>query len=402
MHAAILAASVALLASGCVASAPDEPVPGTLELIESFPVETSLDQPDLRDAHAVWPELIASAETSIACAWFYVSDEPPSRLGPFLAALEQAAARGVRVEILADAGFHATYPRPLDDLDALENVEVRLFDVKALTGGVLHAKYFLIDGEVTFLGSQNCDWRALEHIQELGVLVRSEAVTAAFAEQFRDDWHRAGGEPPPAMEAAPGEVELSFNGERVLARPVASPRDWVADPERWDLPHLVRMIDAARERVRVQLLTYRPDAYDGTRWDELDGALRAAAGRGVTVQLLVADWGKRKSTIGGLQRLTRVDGVEVRMATIPPWSGGFVPFGRVIHSKYMVVDGRAAWIGTSNWERGYFYASRNVGLVLEGESVGERLDRYFEAGWNSEYAEAVDPERTYEAPRIGP
>ena len=82
-------------------------------------------------------------------------------------------------------------------------------------------------------------------------------------------------------------------------------------------------------------------------------------------------------------------------------STGFVPFSRVIHSKYLVADGERAWIGTSNWEEGYFRRSRNVGLILEGAAIGRRLDRYFETGWNSPYAEAVDPRKDYVPPRIG-
>jgi len=66
-----------------------------------------------------------------------------------------------------------------------------------------------------------------------------------------------------------------------------------------------------------------------------------------------------------------------------------------------VADGRRAWIGTSNWERGYFHASRNVGLLVEGRSSGERLQRFFADVWDSAYAEEVDPDATYEPPRIG-
>ena len=56
---------------------------------------------------------------------------------------------------------------------------------------------------------------------------------------------------------------------------------------------------------------------------------------------------------------------------------------------------------TRNWEEGYFLRSRNVGLIVEGEAFGARLDRYFETGWNSSFAELVDPRATYDPPRIG-
>jgi phosphatidylserine/phosphatidylglycerophosphate/cardiolipin synthase-like enzyme len=114
---------------------------------------------------------------------------------------------------------------------------------------------------------------------------------------------------------------------------------------------------------------------------------------------LLADWSKRHGTIEGLQSLQCLPNIEVRLMSIPEWSGGFIPFARVVHAKYLVVDGDYCWVGTSNWSRGYFYGSRNVGLLVHGTSFGAQLDRFFESGWDSPYAETVDPGRTYEAPR---
>jgi phosphatidylserine/phosphatidylglycerophosphate/cardiolipin synthase-like enzyme len=106
--------------------------------------------------------------------------------------------------------------------------------------------------------------------------------------------------------------------------------------------------------------------------------------------------------IGGLESMSLVPGITVKLITIPQWSGGFIPYARVAHAKYLVVDGERAWIGTSNWERSYFYQTRNVGLILDGASLAGRLDRFFADGWNSPYATAVDPCASYAPPRVGP
>jgi phosphatidylserine/phosphatidylglycerophosphate/cardiolipin synthase-like enzyme len=73
----------------------------------------------------------------------------------------------------------------------------------------------------------------------------------------------------------------------------------------------------------------------------------------------------------------------------------------VVHAKYLVVDGEKAWIGTSNWERGYFHDSRNVGLIVDGRPFAQKLERFFQSGWTSRYAEPVDPDADYAPPRIG-
>ncbi|HEY0481604.1 MAG TPA: phospholipase D-like domain-containing protein, partial [Kofleriaceae bacterium] len=137
------------------------------ELVETVPVETTLDHPALRDAAEVWPEMIAAARRSIDLGQFYASNHLPGPLEPVIAALEAAIARGVRVRFLAEQGFVKTYPETLDRL-AAAGATVRHLDLKATTGGILHAKYFIVDDREAFFGSQNFDWRALQHNYELG------------------------------------------------------------------------------------------------------------------------------------------------------------------------------------------------------------------------------------------
>ena len=378
---------------------PTPPLAG-LELAETVPVETSLDDPQIAAAHTVWLALIEGAERRIDLEQFYVSPRPggEGRLQPILAALEAAAARGVPVRLLADAKFEQTYPDTLAALGAVAGIEVRLIDMKPVRGGVQHAKFFRVDDAV-WLGSQNFDWRSLEHIHELGVTVREPRAAADLGAVFEQDWAIAGGGavPEPGAPAADddGPAPTPYRGGTVHIEAVASPADLLPPGVDWDLPHLLRMIEGAQGRVRVQLLSHAIVGYDKQAWDTLDAALRDAAARGVAVELMVSDWSKRGHKLEVAQALARVDGVTVKFVVIPDWSGGFVDFSRTIHSKYMTVDGTQAWLGTSNWSRDYFHSSRNVGVVVEGALFAEDLDRVFQRIWDSEYAETVDPAATY-------
>jgi phosphatidylserine/phosphatidylglycerophosphate/cardiolipin synthase-like enzyme len=418
---------VGLLAIGCGffatrAAAQAEAPP--IELVETAPIETNLDHADIPEAFTVWREMIDGARTSLVFAEFYASDSPGSRLTPIIEAIEAAAARGVRVRFLAEKKFARTYPETLARLGRQSGVEVRLYDVAAIMGGVLHAKYFIVDSREAYLGSQNFDWRSLAHIQELGVRIRADAFVRALGGVFEMDWALAGeGARPPAPAGARDDACRIASGDGrpgVAARgpdasatvvvagadttrlvPAFSPCGWLPDASLWDLPQIVRLIDRATASVRVQLLTYRTASDEHGYFDALETALRRAAARGVPVRLLLADWCKRPGTIEGLQSLQALPGIEVRLVTLPPWSGGFIPYARVIHAKYLVVDGRDAWIGTGNWEWDYFHASRNVGVVIEGGPIPERLDRFFADGWNGPYAQPVDPCAAYTPPRIG-
>jgi len=228
-------------------------------------------------------------------------------------------------------------------------------------------------------------------------------VVRALGAVFELDWALAAGAPAPAAGAgaqAVGPFPARFGTEPVRVTPVFSPKGFLPEPATWDLPRLVGLIDGAKRTVRVQLLTYRPRARDGSEFLELEQALKRASARGVKVELMLADWGKRKGTIESLQALHAPPGLTVKLVTIPRASSGFIPFARVVHAKYMVVDGEAAWLGTSNWERDYFTDTRNVGLIIEGPAFALALERFFADTWQGPYAEQVDPRATYAPPAI--
>ena len=361
-----LFALCALLAA-CAHAAPA----GTLELVESEPVETTLDRPELRDAFTVWPEMIANATARLDFAEMYAVDEAPSRLTPVVEAVEQAAARGVRVRFLASAPFAKTYPQ------VLEKLRQHGAAVRTLQKPFLHAKYFVVDGREAFLGSQNFDWRSLQHIEELGLRFTEPEAIRALEDIFETDWSQ---EPRTGSYRFPEGVQL-----------IASPQGALPDPRLWDLPALAGLVKSAKKSVRVQLLTY-------SETPQLSDALAEAAASGVQVQLVTSDWELRPKTLAALRRLD--PRIEVRILTIPQASSGFIDFARVAHAKYCVVDGARGWVGTGNWEPDYFFKSRNVGLLIDGGQIPRQLETFFLGNWNSRYAAPFDRAREYAAPRI--
>lgn len=395
----ILLASLFLTA--CAATNPA----ARLTLVETTPVGTDLALAGLPSTADIWVEMLEGADRCIDLSHFYASDEGQSRLGPVVQALVAAAARGVAVRFLCDERFYGIYPELLDRFSATPGMQVRRIDLGQLTRGVQHAKYMVVDGEDLFLGSPNFDWRSLEHIQELGLRVRSSELAQALTDVFEIDWAIAGGEPAPQPKAAVGQVTLALDPAQVpsgtdaqlVAEPAFSPESLLADDATWDLPKLVQLIDQAERVLMLQTLTF--DLVRGKEhFSELEDALLRAAERGVRVQLLVANWSLRRGVVEGLQELAALPYIEVRYVDIAQLDTGFIPFARVVHSKFILADDRAAWLGTSNIERGYFFKSRNVGLILRGSGIGELLGRRFRKTWNSSYAKVLDPDGSYEPP----
>ncbi len=369
------------------------------EVVTSTPLETAISRAGTRDAAAVWLEMIGGARHSLEIAEFYMASEKGEALEPVIEAVLAAARRRVRVRILSDAAMAATYPETLARFQGRANIQTRLFDWRKLTGGILHAKYFVVDGRDAFVGSQNFDWRSLAHIQETGLRIRSPLFAAALGRIFDADWKYSGGnlQAYRDLERLP---PLAFAPD---ARLVASPAKFNPPGVGNALETLVQLLDGARRKVTVQLLSYStsaPKGEDNGRFIFIDQALRRAAERGVSVRLLVSNWNLRPPGLDSLRELARVPNIEVRFAVIPQAGRGFIPYARVVHSKVMRVDDDLCWLGTSNWGYEYFFKSRNVEVVLKRPAVARVLDEVFSSLWDGPYAQRLDPEKKYQPPKI--
>lgn len=369
------------------------------EVVTSVPLETTISRAGTRDAAAVWLEMINGAGRTLEIAEFYLAGEKGEALESVIEAVLAAAERGVRVRILSDAAMAATYPETLARFQGRPDIGTRLFDWRKLTGGILHAKYFIVDDRDAYVGSQNFDWRSLAHIQETGLRIRSPLFAMALGRIFDADWKFSGGDKT-AYEKLAQLPSLRFPPAAFL---VASPAQFNPPGVGNALETLVQLLDGARRQVTVQLLSYNtaaPKGEESERFILIDQALRRAAGRGVRVRLLVSNWNLRPPGLDSLRELARVPNIEVRFAVIPQAARGFIPYARVVHSKVMRVDDDVCWVGTSNWGYEYFFKSRNVEVVLKRPDIARVLDEIFSSLWDGPYVQRLDSDKEYSPPRI--
>jgi phosphatidylserine/phosphatidylglycerophosphate/cardiolipin synthase-like enzyme len=378
------------------------------ELVESIPAETSLDNPDIRNTPDVWVEMIGNAQSSLDIEEFYISNLAGEPLEPVIAAIEAAAARGVRVRIIADSRMYKTYPETVDKLGKQTNIATRVIDFGKLAGGVQHAKFFLVDGKQIFLGSQNFDWRSLKHIHELGLRIRQPEAIRIYQEIFDLDWalaEKSDASMIPSLLSRKNDrmplTVVNAPGDTIIFIPTMSPKRLIPDTALWDETNIVTLIDRAGKEVNCQVMTYSPLGRDKSYYAELDNAFRRAAARGVQVNIIVADWSKDHPTVDYLKSLALIPHITVKFSEIPDWSGAYVSFARVEHCKYLVIDSSACWIGTSNWEKSYFYTTRNLGVVVLNEKFSSRLRQIFYKGWNGPYTSLIKPEIEYTPRRHG-
>eukprot|EP01105_Mastigella_eilhardi_P013470 TRINITY_DN3072_c0_g2_i2.p1 TRINITY_DN3072_c0_g2~~TRINITY_DN3072_c0_g2_i2.p1 ORF type:complete len:395 (-),score=92.19 TRINITY_DN3072_c0_g2_i2:79-1263(-) len=361
-----------------------------------------------------WSELISMANHTIMFAEYYwtLTDGrryPPEDQGwqgeAIYHLIEEAHARGVQIKIIQNQPS-STFPNV--DSQRLANAgmaEVRSLDFKRLppqlASGIFHTKLIIVDSAHFYVGSANMDWRSLEHVKELGTVVKHSTVLADdLVKLFKMWWEVAESNSIPVNW--PGEMETVFTEENpahvIFDGGMKSSVFFAVSP-----PHFcthkrakaddttVAIINRAKKFVDIEVMDYQPTSlYYSTNyyWPEIDDALRSAAFRGVTVRLLVSRWNHTsRSMFQYVSSLDSLNNADVRWFVVPDLEGSQqIPFSRVNHAKFLVTE-EEAYISNNNWTADYFKSTAGVTMVLRNPDVVDQLHReVFERDWNSIYA----------------
>ncbi|KAB1277434.1 Phospholipase D4, partial [Camelus dromedarius] len=169
-----------------------------LILVESIPQDlpSLTGSPSAQPLAQAWLQLLDAAQESIHVASFYWSLTGPDigvndslQLGEaLLQKLEQLLDRNVS---LAVATSSPTLARKSTDLQVLaaRGAQVRRVPLGRLTGGVLHSKFWVVDGRHVYVGSANMDWRSLTQVKELGTIIYNCSRLAQDLEKtFQTYW----------------------------------------------------------------------------------------------------------------------------------------------------------------------------------------------------------------------
>ncbi|XP_061251534.1 5'-3' exonuclease PLD4 isoform X3 [Bos javanicus] len=400
-----------------------------LVLVESIPqdLRSVAGSPAAQPLAQAWMQLLDAARESVHVASFYwsltgpdigVNDSSSQPGEALLQKLQQLLDRNVS---LAVATSTPTPAKNSTDLQVLESrgAQVRHVPMGKLTGGVLHSKFWVVDGRHIYVGSANMDWRSLTQVKELGAVIYNCSRLAQDLEKtFQTYWVLG---TPRAVLPKPWPQNFSshinrfqplrdhFDGVPTTVYFSASPPALCPHGRTRDLDALLAVMGAAREFLYASVMEYFPTTrfrHPASYWPVLDTALRVAAfSRGVRVRLLVSCWlntdPRMFPFLRSLQALSNPAAnvsMDVKVFIVPVGNHSNIPFSRVNHSKFMVTE-KAAYIGTSNWSEDYFSSTSGVGLVVSQRASGaqpgvstvqEQLRQLFERDWSSRYAVGLD------------
>lgn len=288
----------------------------------------------------VYPAMIEAIETasrSITLSTYIFDNDRAGKL--FLDALHRAVQRKVEVRVLIDdMGARYSWPT-MPRLLRRAGIRCERFLPTHIPWRLhysnlrTHRKILVVDGRVGFTGGINIRegnclaWRPKSPIQDLHFRVTGPVVTQ-LQDVFAEDWAFTTGE---LLLGEPWFVELDPDGP-VLARGLPDGPD--EDFESFRLT-LLGAIASARSSIQVMTPYFLPDA-------ALITSLNVAAMRGIAVDVVLPEknnlplvqWASTAMLWQLLERGCRV------WLSPPPFD----------HSKLLVIDELAAFVGSANWD----------------------------------------------------
>lgn len=294
---------------------------------------------------------------------------------PLYKSLVRACARGVKVRLLIDHHGLRTIPgwrgftRMLDE----SGIEWHLMLPMSIFKGHIrrpdlrnHRKLLIIDGQKAFIGSHNlvaADYdtpayqkAGIEYhdtsVEVSGVVVRQ--VQAVFA----SDWYYA-----TKQELSFEELNLSEDdeaNENTMGQPMQIIPSGPSYPSEPNLRMFISMVSQARHHVSIASPYFIPD-------EPLLAALTGAAMSGIRVDLYVSEQFDQ-FLVGHAQRAyyepLLVSGVNIHLYAPP----------HMLHSKYVVIDGELAAIGSSNMDYRSFGLNYEVMLLAQDPHLVQLLE----------------------------
>jgi len=344
-----------------------------------------------------------AAETSIRLSVYQLTSLP------LRDALLRADVRGVAIQVLLDGG-------PVGGIDergwgiagnlSAAGIEVRFLDEGNRTGyaaryQTLHAKYAVLDEEITIVSSENwgeTGWPPFGTSGNRGwsVAVSNTAVAAHLTAVFDADFDpaRLDSIPYAAMAVAPAAyvpepagtyvwtVEpLAFSGEFDVT-PVIGPEN------SFDEGAILGLMRSARERLYIEQF-YAHKSWDGGPNLFLEEAVRAAR-RGVEVKVLLdatfynrdpTDPNDNDDTVANLTAVAASEDLPLEAKLADPAVHDVVKY----HNKGIVVDGERVLVSSFNWN--LFSPSRNreVGLIVDSPAIGGFFESRFLHDWSLDW-----------------
>ncbi len=303
--------------------------------------------------------------------------------------LLRAMNRGVRVHLLLEA-------RPVGGMtDAERCIVAQIED----NGGIVrfshdrflnHAKYAVIDDETLIIMSENWKYTGVpcnngRGNRGWGIVIRNQQIAQYFKAVFFDDFRRA-----VSMDIGDDLCGNGYDCESVSVESRFEPRTMnrnftlipVLAPDS-AMSEVLRLIKNARSHIYVEQFSAK--LYWKEELNPFIKALIEAAQRGCDVKILLDSRylegdNNNDELVAEVNRIARAHNLSLTAKLADLDSLDLVK----IHNKGLIVDGRAVFISSLNWNMNSIY-NREVGVIIEEPEIASFYERVFLHDWNGSH-----------------
>jgi cardiolipin synthase A/B len=285
----------------------------------------------------------------------------------FATVLGERARAGIRVRLLIDALGGRLIDEDLVDAMGNAGVQVEWFRKPFARSPFksnhrLHRKVCVVDGRIGFTGGVGIaqewcgDARDASEWRDTHLRIEGPAVDG-LQSAFIQDWAESGRPLYDERDQFPEQDQQGSSTVQIVRGSASLGWD--------DMQSAFRvLLDSATQRLRIATAYFAPD-------DDFLDTLCAAPQRGVEVDLLLpgphAD--KRVCQLASEASYARLVDAGLRVWTFQP---------SMMHAKVMTVDGHAAVVGSSNFNRRSLDHDEEVVLIALDADLASTLDRHLD------------------------
>lgn len=273
-------------------------------------------EPDDGDAPIL--DAIASAKKTLHLEIYLITDSD------MLSALKKAKSRGVDVVVVLEKNPFGMSGANDAAQSSLASAGIVVHWANDALYTLTHAKFMVIDGATLVVMTMNMSASAFSGNREYAIFDLDPADVAEAEAIFTADASGASSMPTGRLVISPTNSEKS----------------------------LIALLDSATKTIDLEVETLGDS--------KIDDRLVAAAARGVTVHIVVAD-GSSSTTANSVATL-KAGGIVVRKLGSP-----------TVHAKAIVIDGVRAFVGSENLTTQSLVYNREVGLVTTTPAAVSRI-----------------------------
>lgn len=250
-----------------------------------------------------------------------------------IASLQRARKRGCDVRVIMEEAPYGGF-----SLNVATRNQLRSAGIDAVWGNRIysfsHAKFLVIDGTLSWLMTANLTKSAFDTNRDVFLRSHDDRLAAELTGVFRADRNRG--------PCKPGRLVVSPGNARGILRSL--------------LMEAQTSVDVAVE------------VFDEP---EIEGVLRSLVRKGIRVRVQLATPDRIAVNKDTYDRLA-LFGAAVCYVEEP-----------YLHTKYIIVDGRLAYVGSHNFTAGSIDENREVGIITADSTVVDALHSVFDTDWSA-------------------